>query len=144
MSRRHSCSYLALRANGQRGLERDRQRGGLGFVMSHVYALNDPAAWLSDSLRLDLESQGAKVVDSSQAGSVDVSLSGRIQLCRVDAYMEVGGDLVIDLEVKNRQGAVRHKQIHTHGFASLASEGEFYHALRECRQKFSAIAGGEI
>src|SRR6185437_3096578 len=36
-------------------------RDGFGIVMSHVYALNDPGAWLAEGLKFDLEAQGAKV-----------------------------------------------------------------------------------
>lgn len=48
-------------------------RNGFGMVMSHVYALNDPGAWPADTLKMDLESQGAKVVDASQSGTADIS-----------------------------------------------------------------------
>jgi hypothetical protein len=47
-------------------------RNGYGIVMSHVYALNDPGVWLVETLRMDLESQGAKVVDASQADTADI------------------------------------------------------------------------
>ena len=121
-------------------------RNGFGMVMSHVYALNDPAAWLTESLKLDLEAQGAKVVDASQAASADVSISGTIQLCRADMYMVINGTLVVDIEVQPKQGEVRHKRIHTHGAtaAMMASEGEYFHALRDARQKFSILAIREI
>ena len=121
-------------------------RNGFGMVMSHVYALNDPATWLTDSLRLDLEAQGAKVVDASHAADADVTISGIIQLCRADMYFVVNGSFVVDLEVQPKNGEVRRKQIHTHGAtaAMMASEGEYFHALRDARQKFSIIATREI
>jgi hypothetical protein len=121
-------------------------RNAFGMVMSHVYALNDPGAWLTESLKFDLEAHGAKVVDASQAASADASMGGTIQLCRTDMYMTVNGSLVVDLEVQPRQGAVRRKQIHTHGAtaAMLASEGEYFHALRDARQKFAIFAIGEL
>ena len=121
-------------------------RNGFGMVMSHVYALNDPAAWLAESLKFDLEAHGAKVVDASQAASADASVGGTIQLCRTDMYFTVNGSLVVDLEVQPRQGAVRKTQIHTHGAtaAMLASEGEYFHALRDCRQKFAILAIKEL
>ena len=121
-------------------------RNGFGMVMSHVYALNDPAAWLTESLQFDLEAQGAKVVDTSQAANADVSISGTIQLCRADMYIMINGTLVVDLEVQPKQGEVRHRQIHTHGAtaAMMASEGEYFHALRDARQKFSIFAAREI
>jgi len=121
-------------------------RNGFGMVMSHVYALNDPAGWLADSLKFDLEKQGAKVVDASQAPTADVCISGTIELCRVDVYFMISGELVVDVDVQPKQGGARHKQIHTHGgtLASLASEGEYYHALRECQQKFSIFASREL
>jgi hypothetical protein len=121
-------------------------RNGFGMVMSHVYALNDPAAWLTESLKFDLEAQGAKVVDPSQAANADVSISGTIQLCRTDMYMVVNASLVVDIAVQPKQGEVRHKRIHTRGAtaAMLASEGEYFHALRDARQKFSILATREI
>jgi hypothetical protein len=121
-------------------------RDKLGIARSHVYALNDPADWLTESLKFDLEAQGAKVVDVSQATNVDVTVSGRIQLCRTDMYFTVGASLVVDLDVITRQGTMRQRQIYTHGAtaASLASEGEYFHALRDARQKFSILAVREI
>jgi hypothetical protein len=121
-------------------------RNGFGMVMSHVYALNDPAAWLAESLKFDLEAQGAKVVDTSEAANADVSISGTIQLCRADMYIVINGTLLVDIDVQPKRGEVRHKQIHTHGAtaAMLASEGEYFHALRDARQKFSILAAREI
>lgn len=121
-------------------------RNGFGMVMSHVYALNDPAAWLNESMKFDLEAQGARVVDASRASDADVSVSGTIQLCREDMYMTVNASLVVDLEVQPKKGEPRRKQIHTRGAtaAMLASEGEYFHALRDARQKFSILATREI
>ena len=121
-------------------------RNGFGMVMSHVYAMNDPAAWLMEGLKYDLEAQGAKVVDASQADSADVSVSGTIQRCSLDMYMTVDCQLVADLDVQPKQGEARHRQIHTHGAtaAVLASEGEYFHALRDCREKFSIFTIQEI
>jgi hypothetical protein len=121
-------------------------RNGFGMVMSHVYALNDPATWLMQGLKFDLEAQGAKVVDASQAADADVTVSGTIQLCRADMYMTENSQLVVDLDVQPRQGEARHKQIHTHGAtaAMLASEGEYFHAFRDAREKFSILTAREI
>jgi len=121
-------------------------RNGFGMVMSHVYALNDPAAWFAEGLKYDLEAQGAKVVDASQADSADVMVSGTIQRCSLDMYMTVDGQILVDLDVQPKQGEARHRQIHTHGAtaAVLASEGEYFHALRDCRQKFSILTIQEI
>ncbi|HEY2084140.1 MAG TPA: hypothetical protein VGI88_15260, partial [Verrucomicrobiae bacterium] len=121
-------------------------RNGFGMVMSHVYALNDPAIWLAEGLKFDLEAQGAKVVDASQAADADVSVSATIQLCHVDMYMTEDAQLVVDLEVQSKQGEPRHRQIHTHGAtaAVLASEGEYFHAFRDAREKFSIFTAHEI
>jgi len=121
-------------------------RNGFGMVMSHVYAINDPAAWLLESLKYDLEAQGAKVVDASRAATADVSVSGIIQLCRTDMYFTVNGTLVVDLDVQPKTGEERHRRIHTHGAtaAVLASEGEQFHSLRDARQKFSIFVTREI
>jgi uncharacterized lipoprotein YajG len=121
-------------------------RNGYGMVMSHVYALNDPAGWLLESLKLDLEAQGARVVDASQAAAADVSVSGTLQVCRADMYFVINGTLLVDLEVQPKGGEARRKQIHTHGAtaAAMASEGEYFHALRDARQQFSIRAIREI
>jgi hypothetical protein len=121
-------------------------RNGFGMVMSHVYAMNDPATWFADGLKYDLEAQGAKVVDASQADSADVTVSGTIQRCSLDMYMTVDGQMVVDVDVQPKQGEGRHRQIHTHGAtaAVLASEGEYFHALRDCREKVSIFTIQEI
>jgi hypothetical protein len=128
------------------GIQIGNMRDGFGIVMSHVYALNDPCAWLAQGLKYDLEAQGATVVDASQADSADVTVSGALQLCSMDMYMTVDGQMVVDLEVQPKQGETRHRQIHTHGMtvAVLASEGEYFHALRDCREKFAIFTIQEI
>lgn len=121
-------------------------RNGFGMVMSHVYALNDPATWLVEGLKYDLEAQGATVVDASQAAGADVIVGGTIQLCRVDMYMTINASLVVDLDVQPKAATARQKQIHTHGatVAMMASEGEYLHGLRDARQKFSILVAQEI
>jgi hypothetical protein len=121
-------------------------RNGFGIVMSHVYALNDPAGWVAEGLKFDLEQQGAKVVPPSEAASADVRISGIIQLCHVDMYITVSSEMVVDLQVQPKQGAPRQAQIHTHGAtaAMLASEGEYFHALRDSREKFSILTAQEV
>jgi hypothetical protein len=81
-------------------------RDAFGIVMSHVYALNDAGVWLAEGLKYDLGEQGAKVVDASESASADVSISGTIQLCRLDMYMTINGDLVVDIDVQPQAGRV--------------------------------------
>jgi hypothetical protein len=121
-------------------------RNGFGMILSHVYALNDPGKWLTDSLKMDLEQLGAKVVDSSDANAADLRISGTLQFCRVDIYMKIWGDLVVDLELHPKNGVASQRTIHTDGgtVAWLGSTGEFYKPLRESRQKFSWLAVNEI
>jgi hypothetical protein len=121
-------------------------RNGFGMVMSHVYALNDPGPWLGETLKMDLESQGAKVVGAAQAGAADICVAGTIQFCRVDIYMKIWGDLVVDLELTPKSGNAIRKTVHTEGgtVAWVAATSEFYKPLRECRQKFSWLATQEI
>lgn len=123
-----------------------RLRNGFGMVLSHVYALNEPSAWLVESLKMDLESQGAKVVDASQADAADLTISGTIRFCRVDIYMKIWGDLVVDLELQPKGRSVSHALLHTEGgtVAWVGSTSEFYTPLREARQKFSWLATREI
>jgi hypothetical protein len=121
-------------------------RNGLGMVMSRVYALNDPAAWLTESLKMDLESQGAKVVGPAESESADLCVSGTIQFCRVDIYMKIWGDLVVDLELQVHNHSASHSLLHTGGgtLAWVGAASEFYKPLRESRQKFSWLAAREI
>jgi hypothetical protein len=121
-------------------------RNGFGIVMSHVYALNDPGAWLAETLKMDWESQGAKVVDASQADSADLCVGGMIQFCRVDMYMKIWGDLVVDLELQPRNRSTSRVVLHTEGgrVAWVGSTSEFYVPLRESRQKFSWLATREV
>jgi hypothetical protein len=121
-------------------------RNGFGMVLSYVYALNDPGEWLVQTLAMDLESQGAKVVDASQSETADVILSGTINFCRVDSYMKIWGDLVVDLELKPKNGSAVHALLHTSGggLAWVASTAEFYGPIRESRQKFSWLVTREI
>src|SRR6266700_2364522 len=137
---------LTKKTNKADWREIGNMRNGFGMVMSHVYALNDPGAWLADTLKLDLIGQGAKVVDASQADSADVSVSGTIQVCRVDMYMTVNADLLVEIELNPKRGEKRNKTFHTTGgtLAAMASEGEYYHALREARPKLSALTMAEI
>jgi hypothetical protein len=132
----------------QKGATREigNMRNGFGMVMSHVYALNDPAAWLVEGLKYDLEAQGAKVVGPAQAGEADVTLSGTLLLCRVDMYMTVNANLLVDLAVQPKSGTARQRRLHTRGAtaAMLASTGEYFHALRDARQKFSIFTAREI
>lgn len=134
-----SAEMRTLRKTVQkdRWIQIGNMRNGFGMVMSHVYALNDPAEWLNGSLKFDLEAQGAKVVDASQALTADATVSGTFRLCRADMYFTINGTMVVDVEWQIGKGEVRHRQIHTHGAtaAILASEGEYFHALRDARQK---------
>ena len=121
-------------------------RNGFGMVMSHVYALNDPGPWLAETLKLDLEAQGAKVVDAAQADSADLCLSGTIQFCRVDIYMKIWGDLVVDLELQPKNRGPSRAALHTEGgtTAWMSASSEFYKPLREARQKLSWLTTREI
>ncbi len=86
------------------------------------------------------------MVDATQAESADLCLSGTVQFCRVDIYMKIWADMVVDLEVQPKGGDCSHKLLHTSGgkTAWVASTAEFYQPLRECRQKISILATEEI
>jgi len=137
---------LKKRGNKAEWREIGNIRNGLGMVMSHVHALNDPGMWLAETLKMDLEHQGAKVVGPSESDSADVCLSGTIQFCRVDIYMKIWGDLVVDLDLKPRNASNSRTRLHTEGgtTAWVGSTAEFYKPLRESRQKFSWLASREI
>jgi hypothetical protein len=61
-------------------------------------------------------------------------------------YMKIWCDLVVELAVKPKGGDPVKTMVHTGGgtVAWVASEGEFYKAIRECRQKFSWLAMREM
>jgi hypothetical protein len=134
----------------QKHPERSRQignmRNGFGIVMSHVYALNDPADWIRDGLKYDLEAQGATVVDAADSPGADVQVSGTIRLLRADMYLTVGATLVVDLELKPGAGEERSMQVHTHGWdvGLVYSEDEYLYSFRAARQKFSLLVAREI
>jgi hypothetical protein len=122
-------------------------RTGIGAVTGHVYALNDPGAWLAETLKLDLEGQGARVVEASQSDSADICVAGTIQFCRVDMYMKIWCDLVVDVEFRPQGRPAARRILHTAGGSSSVlstSDTQFYKALRECRQKFAHLAILEI
>ena len=121
-------------------------RNGFGMIMSHVYALNDPGPWLAETLKMDLEQQGAKVVEAAQADSADICVSGTIQFCRVDIYMKIWGDLVVDLELQPKNRGPSRASLHTEGgtTAWTSASSEFYKPLREARQKLSWLTTREI
>ncbi len=137
----HALQKTAVKAHL---IEIGVMRNGWGMVMSQVYALNDPTEWVKQGLKYDLEALGAKVVDAP--ADADVSVSATIQLCFADMYYTENSQLVIDLDVQPKQGEARHRQIHTHGAtaAFLGSEGEYFHAFRDAREKFSIFTAQEI
>jgi hypothetical protein len=113
--------------------------------MSHIYAMNDPADWLRETLAMDLQAQGANVVTSEKCKSSDVALGGNIAFLRVDSYMKVWADLVVNLELKLKD-QVQRSTLHTDGGGMnwIGGTGEFYQPLRESRQKFSFLVTREI
>jgi hypothetical protein len=116
-------------------------RNGFGMVMSKVYALHDPGLWLADTLRADLQKLGARVVDSSQEADADISVCGTIKYFKVDIYMSMWSDLVVDVELKPKAKTARTRPFHTRAaqVAWIGSSFEFYQSLRECQQKFSRL-----
>lgn len=121
-------------------------RNALGIVMSHVYALNDPGVWLADTLKMDLESLGAKVVGANQEDIADITLSGTLHFCRVDIFVKIWGDLAVDIELQSKGRSASHMFLHTDGgtVGWVGSSPEFYRPLRECRQKISWLVSQEI
>lgn len=147
-SKTWSQEFKLAKANSSKAVWREigNLRNGFGMVMSHVYALNDPGVWLADTLKMDLESLGAKVVEASPSDAADVTVSGTIEFCRVDMYMKIWGDLVVDFDLQPTGGTAHPVHLHTEGgtVGWVGSTSEFYHALRECRQKMSWLVTREI
>gem|GEM_PF-2534100 len=122
-------------------------RTGIGAVIGHVYALNDPGDWLAETLKLDLESLGARVVDARQSDVADICVAGTIQFCRVDMYMKVWCDLVVDVEFRTQGRPTAKKVFHTAGSDSVlvtSTITQFYKPLRESRQKFAQLVIQDI
>ncbi len=76
----------------------------------------------------------------------NVSVSATILLCSADLYFTENCQMVIDLNVQPKQGEARHQEIHTHGAtaAFATSEGEYFHAYRDAREKFLDFTAQEI
>ena len=122
-------------------------RNGYGMILSHIWALNDPGAWLADSLRKDWESLGATVVDPASADQADVVVGGQIQLCKVDMYMGIWSDLIVDLAIQPKGGQEGVSTIYTKGTVDLTWAGsseDFFTSMRQSRQKFSWLATDKL
>jgi hypothetical protein len=116
-----------------------------------VYALNDPGTWLAETLKMDLEARGAKVLDISQVSVADISLYGHLNCCWVESYLAtVQAHLVLDLECQPKDGVPFRRVWHTTGrmsssaFVGSGTDLELYQALRESRQQISWLTVREI
>jgi len=121
-------------------------RNGFGKVLSRVYALEDPGAWLTDTLKADLQKLGARVVDKSQEGDAEITVGGAIKYLKIDVYMSYWADLVVDVQLKPRTKAPTTLSLHTKaGQAAWSSSSfEYYQSLRQCQQKFSRLVIADI
>ena len=117
-------------------------RNGFGMVMSKVYALHDPGLWLTDTLKADLQQLGARVVEPSQEADADITIGGTIKYCKVDIYMSMWSDLVVDLQLKPKAKMATTRSFHTKDAraAWTSSSFEYYQTLRVCQRKFSSLA----
>jgi hypothetical protein len=140
------CKDFKKRTSEAQWREIGNLRGGFGNILGHVYALNDPGTWLAETLKMDLESQGAKVVDISQSDTADVCLSGLVQSCWLDKYMAIGSHLVVDLELQSKNHGTTRVLLHAAGGTgtAISSTSDFYKVLRESRQKLSWLVTREI
>jgi hypothetical protein len=121
-------------------------RNGFGGTVGHIYAMNDPGPWLAETLRMDLKSQGAKIVEASQSDSADIVISGVIQSCWLDMYFAIGSHLVVDLELRTRNQGASHVLLYAGGgsFNASGTSRELHKVLREGRQKLSWLVTREI
>lgn len=112
-------------------------RNMFGAVMSYIYALNDPAMWLTAVLKMDLQNQGMQIIDQPQPDAFVIT--GNIQFLRIDMYMKNWADLVVDLEMTPPQGPPVRRCLHTSAgqTAWSSSSFEFYQSIRQCQQKLS-------
>jgi hypothetical protein len=121
-------------------------RNGFGAVMSKVYALNDPATWLTDTLKADLQNLGARVVDAPQEAEAEVSVGGAIKYFKIDMYMAYWADVIVETQLQAKSKPVQTRSVHTKaGQAAWSSSSfEYFQSLRQCQQKFSRTVIGDL
>jgi hypothetical protein len=121
-------------------------RNGFGAVLSKVYAVNPAGEWLTNALKLDLEAQGARVIDDAHAADATVSVDGAIRFFKIDMYMAYKSDLVVTMQLKVKDKPPIPLTIHTRagGTAWSSSSYEYFQCIRLNQQKFSRVLIDEI
>jgi nucleoside phosphorylase len=89
---------------------------------------------------------GAHVADPSQEADADLTVGGTIMFLKIDIYMKYWADLIVNVELKQRNKEATNLSLHTTGgrVAWTASSWEYYQPLRECQQKFSRVLIGDM
>jgi hypothetical protein len=104
-----------------------------------VFSTVPPGDWLSDTLKMDLENQGAQIVGGENA---TVSIQGTIRYLTIDACGRYCADLVADVEITVKDHPPIKQTFHTiateHRHVFSTSAFECFKSLRQCQQKFSA------
>ena len=111
------------------------QRNAWGIPVRDVMAVNGPAEWITEAVRVELGAQGAVLVDDP-AGAEAV-VRGTLRNVRIDAYMATWCNIVVDVNVVPAVGETVASRIHTSGsrVAWDNSAEESYDVMRHCEQK---------
>lgn len=122
------------------------QRNMIGMRIRDVMSVNPPTEWLTESARVELQAQGATLVDSPDAAEIVVR--GSLRHLVVDLFMATWCNVVVDFTIEPRSGQPLSTRIHTAGAQSTAwsggSEQESYEVLRRCEQKLNYYLMSEI
>jgi uncharacterized lipoprotein YajG len=120
-------------------------RNIFGSRIGGAYAVVPPGEWLSDTLKMDLANQGARIVESEDA---TVTVQGTISYLTVDMCFKYWADLIVDVEITVKGKRPVKRTIHTipseHTGAGSGSAFEFFKSLRQCQQKFSGAMIDEL
>lgn len=110
-------------------------RNGYGMHLADIFSVDPPAVFLEETLKRELQAQGATL--ASSAGEADLVVKGELRYFKVDIYMKYWADVVVDWEYSPRGGQPVRQTRHTHGetTAWTSSAWEFYQPLRQCEQE---------
>ena len=115
-------------------------RNSFGMTVQDVMSVNSPAEWLSESLAVELQAQGAKLVKSP--AEADVAVSGVVKYVYFDQYMATWCNAVVELKITPRGGLTKQVRIHTSGGGGPFDDSPYeqYEILTQCEQRFSVHA----
>lgn len=109
-------------------------RNGLGMRTADVFALDEPATWLRETIERELANQGATLAEKVE--NADLTLSMTLRHLDVDIYFTIGCRMVADVHA-GTGGTARNFTLNVKGSktAVWGSSWEYYLAMREAQQK---------